>query len=543
MTHRWKIKALSVAVVACATGVLVARLAMGGEAAAPRALIVNAASSDVALFDSASPVRAKEEAVPAVVFDKAALPEDYETCYRENVLCAHLKITNPYEGSSFPRNIAAPEFRWEDRTDNLWMVSLTAPGWNEPVRVVTNGRGWRPDAALWERVKSSGAGGNVTLEVRGIRAEGTARAGDTVYADSISFHVSEYDADPMIIYRMVTPLFHAFKTPDIWWRDITSFNKGLFYPGDGVYCTNCHAFPGSPDLKREDLEVAIAVRKQLGKPTYRILGLYNFASRVGRTLGINSFFMSWDPLGTKMIACKGVEIYSKPLVTLEAQEFFVRHADIVVVDAKTLKEEPLPGASTAEYMETFPAWSPDGKTILFARAEEMGDEWHETKFNLYRLAYNDGKGGTPEPVSDACDNGLSNFFPRFSPDGKWIVFNKADWSSLVAPTADLYIMSTQPGSRPRKLECNVDYAMDSWHSWSSNSRWLLFATKRRDGIFATVMMTEIDENGHASPPIELPTKDGNTMMCYNVPEFMKYSFPIDSKDIVAKTGWLDEEKR
>jgi Tol biopolymer transport system component len=253
---------------------------------------------------------------------------------------------------------------------------------------------------------------------------------------------------------------------------------------------------------------------------------------------INSFFMSWDPLGTKMIVCAGAEIYSKPLVTLEAQEFFVRQANILLIDAQKLESKPLPGASTTEYMETFPAWSPDGKTIIFARAEEMGDEWHETRFNLYRLPFNDGNGGTPEPVPGAAENGVSSFFPRFSPDGKWLCFNQADWSSLVAPTADLFIMSTEPGAHPRKLECNVDYAMDSHHCWSSNSRWLLFATKRDDGVFATVWLSEIDENGRASPPVQIPT-DQESMMCYNVPEFMKYAMPIDGADIVRETGYVD----
>ena len=156
------------------------------------------------------------------------------------------------------------------------------------------------------------------------------------------------------------------------------------------------------------------------------------------------------------------------------------------------------------------------------------------RFNLYRIAYNNGKGGIPTPIKGASFNGRSNYAPRYSPDGKWVVFNQADSASLVEPTSDLWIFSTRDGGKPRELECNVDYAMDSWHSWSSNSRWLLFASKRDDGIFARIYLTEIDDNGYASPPVKLPLKD-DPMMCFNVPEFLNYDREIDHRSVLRET--------
>ena len=129
------------------------------------------------------------------------------------------------------------------------------------------------------------------------------------------------------------------------------------------------------------------------------------------------------------------------------------------------------------------------------------------RYTLLKVPYNDGEGGEPTPLLGA-DDGKSNFAPRFSPDGEWIVFCKAEAASLVEPTSDLWIISTEDGARARKLECNHPRAMDSHHSWSSESRWLLFASKRDDGIFARIYLTEIDERGHASPPVELPTHPG-----------------------------------
>jgi len=281
--------------------------------------------------------------------------------------------------------------------------------------------------------------------------------------------------------------------------------------------------------------MAIAVRESTGG--LRQLGLYDFGTREGKTLKIDSYFMCWDPEGTKVAVTGGLGVTIRLPITLETQEFYVNGADILIVDAKTLEAAPLPGASEPEYAEILPAWSRDGKYIVFARAAEVDQDRPKpcVQYDLYRVPYNGGAGGTAQPIPGASHNEASNFAPRFSPDGKWLVFNKANSGTLVEPTADLWIVSTEDGATPRNLECNNPYAMDSHHSWSSNSRWLMFATKRDDGVFARIYLAEIDEAGHASPPVELPTlKD--EMMCYNVPEFLRYRPAVDPEDILVKVS-------
>lgn len=515
-------------------------VARGEHAPAGMTLYIGRRDVDVDVFESSAPIRANEQPKPAVVFDKSLLPSTYETPHLETWPHKYLKIVRPYDGASFPRNIAPPRFCWEDRLNNLWRVSLTAPGWNAPLRVVTNKREWRPDAETWNAIKESGTGDWIDLELRGCLVQGRQRKGDEVYVDSVRLRVSEHPADPIIVYRLVSPLFHGSKTPHVYYRDIGTFEVRMFLPSNGLYCTNCHVFPGSPTLEQKDLTLAIAVRESF--KGLRILGMYHFDSQRAKTLSINSFFMSWHPESGKIAVTGGDSISSRPLITLETQEFDVLLADILIVDSKTLKAEPLPGASEPTYMETFPTWSPDGKTMVFSRAPEvhMLERLAEVKYDLYRVPYNDGNGGVATPIEGASQNGMSNFAARYSRDGKWIVFNKADSSTLVKPTAHLWILSTEEGALPRKLECNCEYAMDSHHSWSSNSRWLLFSSKRDDGIFARVYLTEIDEEGHASPPVALPALDDDIMMCYNVPEFLQYRPKIDAEDIVRKVSRLEK---
>ena len=156
-------------------------------------------------------------------------------------------------------------------------------------------------------------------------------------------------------------------------------------------------------------------------------------------------------------------------------------------------------------MQTNAVWSPDGKEIVFARAKAYRAERLEQKnsalvddkdvpeftvdkkpfrYDLYRIPFNDGKGGTPQPLQGASDDGMSNFFPKYSPDGKWIVFCKAKSYMLLQPDSELYIVPAA-GGVARRLRYNTA-RMNSWHSWSSNSRWLVFSSKVNASVHAAL---------------------------------------------------------
>jgi tetratricopeptide (TPR) repeat protein len=183
-------------------------------------------------------------------------------------------------------------------------------------------------------------------------------------------------------------------------------------------------------------------------------------------------------------------------------------------------------------------WSPDGKEIVFARAKayhagrldqqnnalvdekdvpEFTVEKKPFLYDLYRIPFNDGKGGTPQPLAGASANGMSNFFPKYSPDGKWIVFCKAKSYMLLQPDSELYIIPAA-GGVARRLRYNTP-RMNSWHSWSSNSRWLVFSSKV-NGPYTQLFLTHIDESGNDSPPVLLE-RFTSPDRAANIPEFVK----------------------
>jgi hypothetical protein len=143
-----------------------------------------------------------------------------------------------------------------------------------------------------------------------------------------------------------------------------------------------------------------------------------------------------------------------------------------------------------------------------------------------RISYDlqSGTWGELETVLSADETGKSILLPRISPDGRFLVFCMCKYGCfpIYQPTSDLYLMDLETGQH-RRLPVNSDRS-ESWHSWSSNSRWLAFSSKRRDGLFTRTYFSYIDETGRAHKPFILPQEDpafyDSCLKTYTVPELV-----------------------
>jgi Tol biopolymer transport system component len=231
-----------------------------------------------------------------------------------------------------------------------------------------------------------------------------------------------------------------------------------------------------------------------------------------------------------------------------SQLFYPSTGHIAIFNTQSKRFGLLPGASFNHSVQTTPAWRPDGKYIAFARAptdpgliqkvlskkilQESPKQYindlnkrYPVQFDIYTLPFNDGKGGVPEPLKGASRNGYSNYFPRYSPDGKWIVFTQSPTGLVLQPDSKLIIIPSE-GGEPKSLSCNRA-VMNSWHSWSPNSKWLVFTCKA-NSPYTELYLTHIDEQGNTSPAIRLFRLSSNEYAAM-VPEF------IPKKDCIIET--------
>jgi tetratricopeptide (TPR) repeat protein len=212
------------------------------------------------------------------------------------------------------------------------------------------------------------------------------------------------------------------------------------------------------------------------------------------------------------------------------QVFYPTRGILAWYSRATGKLKPIPGADDPRFVQTSAFWSPDGKYLVFSRAEAKAPYYpgqklatyandpNETQiqYDLYRIPFNNGNGGVAEPVEGASNNGMSNSFPKVSPDGKWIVFVECKNGLLMRPDSRLYLVPLQ-GGRARSLSSNTP-RMNSWHSFSPNGRWLVFSSKGRS-LYTQLYLTHIDQNGNDSPAIRIENATAANR-AVNIPEFV-----------------------
>jgi len=212
------------------------------------------------------------------------------------------------------------------------------------------------------------------------------------------------------------------------------------------------------------------------------------------------------------------------------QVFYPTKGILGYYDRTTKEIKPLPGADDPAFVHCDPVWTPDGQFIVFARAEAQNPyppgyqpaqrandpAEPQIQYSLYRIPFNGGQGGTPEPIEGASHNGMSNTFPKVSPDGKWIVFVKCRNGQLLRPDSELWVVPAQGGTAHR-MRCNTTL-MNSWHSFSPNGRWLVFSSKLNTP-YTQMFLTHIDEDGNDSPPVLIPNSTAANR-AVNLPEFV-----------------------
>jgi Tol biopolymer transport system component len=248
-------------------------------------------------------------------------------------------------------------------------------------------------------------------------------------------------------------------------------------------------------------------------------------------------YPAWHPT-LKLIAYSvnktGQSFHTRDLNKIEVED---AASDLIVFDLN--KNKIMPIETGLEDFSVFPFWAPDGKYLYYCSAHfEYKDtitheaeamlRYKEIKYNIYRIPFDEKtySFGPREIVFDAASMGKSATFPRISPDGRFLMFTLGGWGCfhIWHRDADLWIMDLKTMKYRPMAEINSNNT-ESYHSWSSNGRWVIFSTRRDDGGYTRPYIAYVDKNGIARKPFELPQDDPDYhhqfMKSYNIPEFMK----------------------
>jgi Flp pilus assembly protein TadD len=456
-----------------------------------------------------------------------------------------LAIKYPLDGTLFPPEIVAPTVAWNDETEGVatWMVLVRFDGTDEMLQFPATEPGWRPAEADWADIKQRSVERDAELAIVGL-----GQGAQPVSSASVRIRTSTDPVGDSIFYREVPlPFIQAVQDPSkIRWRfgSIDSESQPPVVLENLPVCGNCHSFAGDGSVLGLDVDYGndkggyaiLPVSEQMLLNDEKIITWSDYKRDDGEaTFGLLSqvspdgrFVISTVKDRAVFVATPGIEF---------SQLFFPIKGILVVYDTQTGTYTPLPGADDPEYVQSNPTWSPDGKWVVFARSKvyrkdsiaginsilldekdvpEFIEDKEPFKFDLYRVPFNDGRGGEAEPIEGASHNGKSNYFAKFSPDGKWIIFCKAENYMLLMPDSELFIIPAE-GGEARRLHANTP-RMNSWHSWSSNGRWLVFSSKANTP-YTQLFLTHIDDEGRSTPPVVLD-RFTSSEGAANIPEFV-----------------------
>jgi len=488
-------------------------------------------------------------------------------------------IDYPLEGSFFPPGFVPPEFLWHDDSPvaDAWLLRVDfvagepilavvagpppEQGWidrraiddtNEiyqPTEYQASAHAWTPSTELWAALQERSRETVAMVTVLGFDAGDPERV---VSRGQVRVTTSRDEVGAPIFYRDV-PLMPAVSeetgeikplgpsaVPLIEWRlrDTTKRESKLVLTGMSK-CANCHSF--SLDGKTMGMDVdgphgdkgayaMVPVEPQMVIDDERVITWNSFEDKEPdqKTIG---FLSRISPDGTYAVTTLNEAIYTASFIDFRfLQVFFPTRGILGWTSIETGKIQALPGADDPRYVHVNPVWLPDGKSIVFARAEafdpprnrkEMArypnDEREpQIRYDLYRMDFDEGRGGTPVPIEGASNNGMSNTFPKVSPDGKWLVYTQCRNGLLMRPDGRLRIVPVD-GGESREMRCNTRL-MNSWHSFSPNGRWMVFSSKSRTP-YTQMFLTHIDENGDDTPAILIPDSTAANR-AVNLPEFL-----------------------
>lgn len=436
----------------------------------------------------------------------------------------------PAEGVLVPPNLSELEFQFSPKGGTLFELGFSDGGGGSgidlrvytPCKSVGSGCSFELDVPTWRFVSTLARGKTLTVTVRG--TTGSGQAVGTSAARHISF--SEEDVTGGIYYWAASS--GGIYRYDFGLRGQRAENFYTKGQAGASFCVGCHA------MSRDGTHFAAGLDFPGG--TVKVLDVATMAQRYtigsggfGGIGGNGSSFESFTPDGSRVITNEG--------------------GSLTVRDGNT-------GAKLGSGLSgaNMPDVSPEGARVAYAQPKGSGgcplglcgSNPGVSQAGLYVADFNGTSfSGATQLVAPPSDSSAGAFYPSFSPDGLFVVYNHAPYigkpwpldnngqeqdpnNSYDNPAAEVWAVSAS-GGQPVNLTALNGSVGNSWpktapfihHFGGAGIFWVTFSSRRGYGLHggsnSQIWMAAVDtakltqgRSDAAYPPFWLPFQDAST---------------------------------
>lgn len=451
-----------------------------------------------------------------------------------------LPLVSPeYAGTTIPCNIAPLTFTVVDDAEACITRFSSPSGSGFSVR----GKDVTPKKAQWRKLMAESEDADVTVTVY------EKKSGKWIGKQPFRISVSSDPIDAYISYRLIEPTYEISGDMAICQRRLSDYSEKEIYSnkmdfdGTSRQCINCHSYQayGTSNMQ-------FHVRQRDGGTIIFRDGKAQKVNLKAEGMLSAGVYPSWHP--------------SEPLIAYslnstkqyffaegkQAAEVIDSFSDVVLYDPDRQAVSIV--SNDPDDLESFPYWAPDGKSLYYccastdsvaraAKTNAISNAYDQVRYNIIKRSFDAAAKtfGPAETILDAASEGMSATLPRPSPVEPYLLFTMAPFGNfhIWHKDSDLYLMDLRTGEY-RSLDALNSSDVESYHSWSSNGRWIIFSSRRDDGRYTRFYIAYFSREGVAHKPFILPQADpghdGRLFKSYNIPEFMTEPVPYTPKQIL-----------
>ena len=430
--------------------------------------------------------------------------------------------------TTIPVNIAPLTFEIDNPSDEMAVRFSYADE-----EIICRGTKAQPDIDDWKHLTAAAKGKVIKVETYGCKD------GKWTRFKPFNIHVSPDSIDPYISYRLIHPSYNLYEELTINQRCLENYDESVIY--DNILCTeedkgqciNCHNYQ-----QYNPNRMQFHARQNRGGTMIAYDGKLRKINMSNDSILSAGVYPSWHPVLPLIVYSTNTTRQIFHLTNHNKIEVYDTESDLIAYDVE--KNEVTNIENDPNEFECYPFWAPDGKMLYYCSAHfeypdttesqrfELVKHAYDIKYNLYRKTFDPVtmEFGPRELVFDAAALGMSATLPRISPDGRFLLFAMAKYGvfHIWHNDADLWMIDLQEKKARPAVELN-SRDTESYHSWSSNGRWVIFSSRRNDGTYTRPFIAHVDKNGKGTRPFELPCADPDYhrqfMKSYNIPEFMR----------------------